>query len=123
MDDAVNADSTIELIKRLESRHPKAETIYIICDNARYYQPRKVKEHIQDSRIELVFLPPYAPNLNLIERYWKFFKKIALYNRYYETFAEFETACEDFFRNPRRYRKQLRSLLTENFSIIDDATS
>jgi transposase len=123
MDDAVNADSTIELMKRLESRHPKAETIYIICDNARYYRSRKVNEYIQYSRIELVFLPPYAPNLNLIERYWKFFKKVVLYNRYYETFEEFKTACEDFYRNPRRYRKQLRSLLTENFPIIGEATS
>jgi transposase len=65
-----------------------------------------------------VFLPPYSPNLNLIERYWKFFKKKVLYNRYYEKFNEFKDACERFFRQPRRYLKELRSLLTENFGII-----
>jgi len=65
-----------------------------------------------------VFLPAYAPNRNLIERLWKFFKKQVLYNRYYETYDDFRTACKDFFNNPQRYRSQLRSLLTENFAIV-----
>jgi transposase len=47
-----------------------------------------VKDYLENSKIELIFLPPYAPNLNLIERFWKFFKKTVLYGRYYETFAE-----------------------------------
>ncbi len=120
MDDAVNADSTIELIKQLERRHKKAGAIYVICDNAGYYRSRKVKAHLEDSRIILVFLPPYSPNLNLIERYWKYFKKIVLYNRYYETFGEFKSACEKFFHNIGQYRDGLRSLLTENFHIIGE---
>lgn len=60
--------------------------IHIICDNARYYHAQLVKDYLANSKIELVFLPPYAPNLNLIERFWKFFKKTVLYGRYYETF-------------------------------------
>lgn len=67
-----------------------------------------------------MFLPPYAPNLNLIERFWKFFKKKILYNRYFETFDEFKVACEDFFANPASYRSELRSLLTEKFEIIGE---
>jgi len=54
----------------------------------------------------------------LIERLWKFFKKKILYNHYYETFDEFRAACEEFFRNPRKYHHELRSLLTENFAIV-----
>jgi len=54
----------------------------------------------------------------LIERFWKFFKKKTLYNRYYETFAEFKAACEEFFRNPSKYQRELRSLLTNRFELI-----
>ena len=120
MDDAVNADSTIELLKQLERKHRKAKVIYIICDNARYYRSRKVKEYLENSRVVLVFLPPYSPNLNLIERYWKYFKKIVLYNRYYEKFDEFKSACEQFFHNIRQHKNELSSLLTENFHIIGE---
>ncbi|SCZ84681.1 transposase [Nitrosomonas mobilis] len=48
-------------------------------------------------KIDLAFLPPYAPNLNLIERFWKFSKKTVLHGRYYETFSQFKTACDNFF--------------------------
>ncbi|WP_439645628.1 hypothetical protein [Candidatus Thiosymbion oneisti] len=54
----------------------------------------------------------------MIERLWKFLKKKVLYNQYYETFDEFKSACEEFFRNPRNYHRELRSLLTANFEII-----
>ena len=49
-----------------------------------------MKGYLANSRIELVFLLPYAPNLNLIQRLWKFFKKTALYECYYETFCQFK---------------------------------
>jgi transposase len=116
-DDTINADSTIALFKQLEILNVLAVCIYVICDNARYYRSKAVQEYLKTSRIKLVFLPPYAPNLNLIERLWKFFKKNTLYNRYYETFDEFRSACEEFFRNPRKHHRELRSLLTENFAI------
>jgi len=74
-----------------------------------------------DSKIELIFLPPYAPNLNLIERYWRFFKKEILYGKYYETFALLRQACDTFFAAPECYKEALRSLLTDNFQIIDSA--
>ena len=67
-----------------------------------------------------MFLPPYAPNLNVIGRLWRFFKKQILHNRYYESFSEFRAACEEFFSNPRKYRRELRGLLTENFAIIGE---
>ncbi len=74
---------------------------------------------MENSPIELMFLPPYSPNLNLIERYWKYFKKVVLYNRYYESFGEFKSACERFFENPAEHLSKLRSLLAEKFQIID----
>jgi len=117
-DDTIDAASTIALFDQLLLAYAYATCIYIICDNARYYRSKVVQEYLKNSRIKLVFLPAYAPNLNLIERLWKFFKKQVLYNRYYETFGDFRAACQDFFDNPKRYRAELRSLLTENFAII-----
>ncbi|AGA90273.1 transposase [Thioflavicoccus mobilis 8321] len=119
-DDTINADSTIALFEQLERVNLVATWIYVICDNAPYYRSRVVQEYLKTSRIKLVFLPPYAPNLNLIERLWKFFKKEILYNRYFETFAEFKAACAAFFANPGRYHRELRSLLTENFEIVGE---
>ena len=116
--DTINAQSTISLLKKIESKHPDAESIYTICDNARYYRSKKVKEYLESSKIKLLFLPPYSPNLNLIERLWKYFRKIVLYNKYYETFDEFKKACKSFFRNSKRYKEDISSLLTENFQII-----
>ena len=117
-EETVNAESAIRLFKALEEKCPGAEKIYVICDNARYYRAKMVSKFLETSRVEILFLPPYSPNLNLIERFWKFFKKKVLYNRYYEKFKQFKDACQSFFENLEEYQQQLRSLLTENFEII-----
>jgi transposase len=116
----LNAETTIEFFRMIERKNQKAKNIYLILDNAGYYKGDKIRDFLKDSSIKLLYLPPYAPNLNLIERLWKFFKKQVLYNQYYETFAEFRSACLDFFsrKNIRRYQKQLATLLTDNFEII-----
>ena len=88
-DDTINADSTIALFEQLERKHPTSKVIHIIADNARYYRSKLVQEFLETSRIVIHFLPPYSPNLNLIERLWKYFRKKVLYNHYYETFSEF----------------------------------
>lgn len=68
-DDTINAQSTIKLFQQIEMQNPDAARIHIICDNTRYYHAQLVKDNLANSKIELVFLPPYAPNLNLIERF------------------------------------------------------
>ena len=118
-DDTINAESTIKLFEQIQRTYPEATQITIICDNARYYRSKLVRAYLENSNIALMFLPPYAPNLNLIERYWKYFKKNVLYDSYYETFKEFKQACTDFFENTEEHLPSLRSLLTENFQIID----
>jgi transposase len=116
-DETIDAESTIRLFEQLLQVYVHATCIYVICDNARYYRSKAVQAYLENSRIKLVFLPPYAPNLNLIERLWKYFKKQTLYNRYYESFDAFRKACEDYFANPGRHKSALRSLLTENFAL------
>jgi len=117
-DETIDATSTLDLFGPIERAYPPAEKIPILCDNARYYRSKAARAYLEDSRIERLFLPPYSPNLNLIERFGKFFKKKVLYNRYYETFAEYKTAGRQFFENLNDHAQPLRSLLTENFEII-----
>ena len=117
-DDTINAASTIALFQQLEAANPTALRIIVICDNARYYKAKVVSAYLENSRIELVSLPPYCPNLNLIERLWKFLKRQVLHNQYYETLERFKSACKDFFTELEFFKPQLRTLLTENFQII-----
>ena len=113
-----NAQSTIKLFEQLEVKYPKAKRIVIICDNARYYRSNLVKEFLEKSRVEIKFLPPYAPNLNLIERLWRFMNKKIRNNKYYEKFYDFEEAVLRFFRELDSYRVELASLLTGNYRVV-----
>jgi transposase len=117
-DETIHAVSTVALLEQIAAASPAAKKLTVILDNARYYRSQVVAAYWQNSRIELKFLPPYSPNLILIERIWKFFKKQVRYNQYYETFSQFKSACEGLCDDLASYHKQLRSLLTENFEII-----
>ena len=77
-DDTINAVSTIKLFEQIARAYPEAAKITIICDNARYYRSKLVRAYLEESNIELMFLPPYAPNLNLIERYWRYFITVSV---------------------------------------------
>ena len=122
-DESINAQSTIKLFEEIESRYDKAQKIYIIADNARYYRAKLVKQYLESSRIRIEFLPSYSPNLNLIERLWKFFYKKTLYNKYYETYEEFKDKCLGFFEDIGKYKDELRTLLTDNFQLFNKQIS
>jgi len=96
----------------------RASIIHVISDNAKYNHANKVKVYAEGSRIQLHFLPPCAPNLNRIERVWKFFHKKITYNQYYATYSRFKTTSLDLFENILQYKEELDTLLTENFHII-----
>jgi hypothetical protein len=66
-------------------------------DNARYQRCATVSARAAELDLELLFLPAYSPNLNLIERHWKLVKKRCLTNRYYESFADFRHASTPAF--------------------------
>lgn len=117
-DESINAQSTTALFAGIEQQHQDAKSIYVILDNAGYYRNRSVTYYVANSKIKLLFLPPYSPNLNLIERLWKFFKKKVASNKYYERFDDFRKATLAFFRRLPDYESELDSLLTDNFQII-----
>lgn len=66
-----------------------------MLDTARYQRCKLALEKAAESGIELLFLPPYSPNLNLIERLWKFVKKEVLYSKYYDNFEKFKVAITE----------------------------
>lgn len=115
----INAQSVLDLIQKLEAHQPQGRII-LICDNARYHHARLVREYLHESvsRVELVFLPPYSPNLNLIERLWGLMKERIL-QTYYPTFNEFQQAICNFLAHLDEYADDLTSRLTENFQILN----
>jgi transposase len=116
--DSINAQSTVSLLEEMMTNQPLG-LIYVILDNARYYRSEMVRDFVKkNKRIKLVFLPPYSPNLNIIERLWKFFKKKITYNKYYEKFSIFREFCLRFFKNLGKYRDELETLMTDNFQLI-----
>jgi transposase len=118
--DTVNAQSTQVLIQQIIDQNPDKETIYLISDNARYYHAKILQEWLENHpQIVWVWLPPYSPNLNLIERLWGFMQRKILNGIYYETYEKFKKAIHSFFQHIGRYRKELASLMTLNFQIID----
>ena len=96
----------------------------VVLDNARYQRCKLVLAHAASLGIELLFLPPYSPNLNLIERLWKFVKKQCLYSTYYDKFDQFKQAISDCLENASvKHKNELNSLLTLNFQTFEKAQS
>jgi len=115
----VNAQSTQRLYEQLLAAHPDKTRIYVICDNARYYKNKELRAWLADKPICQVFLPPYSPNLNLIERFWKYLRQKIINTTFYRTKGQFRTAVLDFFTRLPEFGPDLASLLTRRFHILD----
>jgi transposase len=120
-DTYINADSFCDLlwcISRLNIKVP----ITLVLDNARYQKCKIVWKLAETLNIELLYLPPYSPNLNLIERLWKFVKKECLYSKYYSEFKDFKKVINDCLdQTDTTYKKELDSLLTLRFQRFEKA--
>lgn len=98
-DKTLNADSTIAFFKQVEAAYPTMKKVHIFADNAPYYKNREVTKYLETSKIILHHLPPYSPNLNPIERLWKWMKERVLYNTYYDDFNGFRNAVLGFLQS------------------------
>jgi transposase len=95
--------------------------ITLVMDNARYQRCRFVMDLATALGLELLFLPSYSPNLNLIERLWKFIKKKCLYSEYYEVFTDFKQAIVGCIaKTDGQYKQELTSLLTLKFQTFEN---
>ena len=105
-----------EMSVKIATRRNSAIPITIVLDNARYQRCKLVMEKAAELDIELLFLPPYSPNLNLIERLWKFVKKEVLYSKYYDKFEKFKGAITNCLEETEtKHKKAIDSLLTLKF--------
>lgn len=114
----INSDAAKDFLEELGKKNPKAKKIRIFTDNAGYFKKLITDNLIKDKRIEIIWLPTYAPNLNLIERLWKLMKKKVLKNKFHGTAKYFREKVEEFFRNITDYKTELESLLTCHFSVV-----
>jgi transposase len=111
----INAESICELLLKLDNLGLTVP-IVLILDNARYQKCKLVDEYAKSLKIELCYLPAYSPQLNLIERLWKFVRNECLYSKYYEDFADFKLAISNCIGTANTEQKEkLDSLLTLNF--------
>jgi transposase len=116
----ITGEQFIALLERLLAKHPQTEKFILYLDNARYYSKPVVKEWLaRHQQFHLVFLPAYSPNLNLIERLWKFLRKKAL-NRWHKTFEAMQEAVAEVLDHLERYHCELDSLMSEEFHILKD---
>ena len=115
---SINAEAIVHLLERVGNKQKQGK-IYLVLDNAKYHHAKVVKRWLlHHPRFKLVFLPPYSPNLNIIERLWRFFHQKVTNNHYFETFKEFKDATNTFFHNLKDYQTELDTLLTENFQTL-----
>jgi len=111
----ITSETVCELLRVLAGAHPGV-LITVVLDNARYQRCALVQSLAQRLGIELLFLPAYSPNLNLIERFWKFVKKQCLYSKYYADHNSFQQAIiACIAQAPDKHKEELASLLTLKF--------
>jgi len=116
----INAETIVEFLKKLREFYVDFP-LKIVLDNARYQHCKLVENAAKELGITLLFLPSYSPNLNIIERLWKFTKKKILYAKYYETPAKFHDAITDFFRSiNQNFNADLKNLLTLKFQFFEN---
>jgi transposase len=117
-DERINSQTMIALLLLILEKQKKGK-IYIVLDNARYYHSQIVKDFLKEHpRIILKFLPPYSPNLNIIERLWKILKKKVVHNKFYLKFEDFRKNVIEFLENEIWKNKEFENILTDNFQII-----
>ena len=116
-----DAEMVCQLLRKLRQAHPKT-ALLLVLDNARYQRAYRVQAVAQELEITLLFLPPYSPNLNLIERFWRFLRKHVTRNTFYATFKEFRAAVQHILQNLSDYADELASLMTEQFQRFGQTT-
>ena len=115
----ITGEQFVKLLEALRAKHPDTEKFLLYLDNARYYSKPCVKEWLAAHRqFRLVPVPAYSPNLNLIERLWKFLRKKAL-SRWHVTFEGMQAAVAGVLDRLGDYRDELSTLMTERFAIVE----
>lgn len=117
----INAQTTRQMLEKLERNNQTMTTIHVFMDNARYHHAKALQPWLNspNRKVRLHFLPAYAPHLNPIERLWSVMHKGVTHNQHYATFSQFTEAILLFFRQtlPANW-KEFRDTVSDNFRII-----
>ena len=98
----VNGSSMCDLLRAIRLKHPKTKRISVIMDNAGYNRSYEVKGLAKELRIKIIYLPPYSPNLNPVERLWEYMKREVMANRYFPDVKTFQRELMLFLRGIRK---------------------
>ena len=116
--DCVNAQSTSCLYEQVLAAHSDQARIYAICEHARYYKNKELRAWLENKRLVQVFLPAYSPNLNLIERLWKFLRQKIINTSLFLTKGQFKTAVLDFFHRLPEFGQESASRMKLKFNVL-----
>ena len=116
----LDAQTTIQFFDQIQIKYAHLKRIFCIVDNATYYKNIEVKRYLKKRgcKIKLIFLPTYSPNLNLIERLWKYLHQKIIGTKFREKFKEFEKDILYFLNHLNEYEKDLRPFIGTKFHLI-----
>lgn len=117
----ITATEVCQLLRTVASDYA-GKKIHIVLDNARYQKCEVVTSLAKELAIDLVYLPPYSPNLNLIERLWKFTKG-KLRVKYYSDFVTFKDTIDSIIDDTDTvFKDQVSMLIGEKIQLFDTLT-
>ena len=118
-DSYITATQVCEMLRKISAEYA-GKTVRVILDNARCRKCQAVRKLALELGIELLYIPPYSPNLNLIERFWKFVKG-ELRSKYYDSFSLFQNAINGLIQSATgKNRNRVAKLTGEKVQLFDD---
>lgn len=117
----INAGSVCLLLRAVGAAAAPGIPLTLVLDNARYQKCALVADLAKQLGIELLYLPSYSPNLNLIERVWRFVKAECLRSTEHATYEDFTTAIQQCLDDlPTKHKEAMDSLLTHEFQTFEN---
>jgi transposase len=114
----ITAAEVCEILRKIASEYV-AKPVHIVLDNARYQKCEVVTNLAKELGIALHYIPPYSPNLNLIERLWKHVKS-RLRSKYYDQFNNFKDTIDSIIKDTNNGNKRLiDKLIGESVQMFD----
>lgn len=116
----IDAIAVMAFFDKIQTTYAWATRIYFICDNAKYYKNKDVRVYLKQPgcKVKVIFLPSYSPNLNFIERLWKYMRQKVIGVKYREKFPQFEADIRYFFDHIEDHRDTLRSFIGTKLHLI-----
>jgi len=121
--DTINSTNIITFLRKVRDTHASNHKTHLILDRAGYHTCQAVRDEAEKLNIKLHYLPPYSPNLNVIERLWKIMNEQVRNNQFFKSTQEFKDAIFHFFDKPIYQIKHiLKARINDNFQVLHTAS-